>query len=57
MSKIKDAGKIIADISFDRKTEKCIVKSLLWSVELYGVETWALSSGVMKRLDSFEIWR
>ena len=37
-------------------TKKKIVKVLVWSVALYGCETWALKKAERGRLESFEMW-
>ena len=36
--------------------KKRIVKMMVWSVLLYGSETWTLKTGDVKRLESFEMW-
>jgi hypothetical protein len=36
--------------------KKRMVKSLIWSVVLYGAETWTLAKEDIKRLEAFEIW-
>ena len=35
---------------------KRLVKSLVWSVTLYGCETWTLRKDDCKRLEAFEMW-
>ena len=35
---------------------KRLVKSLVWSVLLYGCETWTLRKEDVKRLEAFEMW-
>ena len=37
-------------------TKKRAVKALVWSVALYGAETWALRAEDIKRIEAFEIW-
>ena len=37
-------------------TKKRIVKALVWSVALYGAETWALRVEDIKRIEAFEMW-
>jgi hypothetical protein len=36
--------------------KKRMVKSLVWSVVLYGAETWTLTKEDTKRLEAFEMW-
>src|ERR1043165_6136320 len=40
----------------DRKLKKRIVRSLVWSVALYGAKTWTLSKTDLQKLDAFEMW-
>ena len=37
-------------------TKKRIAKALVWSVALYGAETWALRAEDIKRIEAFEMW-
>jgi hypothetical protein len=39
-----------------KEVKKRIVKSVVWSVALYGAETWTLKKEEMRRLDSLEMW-
>ena len=41
---------------FDKGIRKRLVKSLVWSVLLYGCETWTLRKEDIKRLEAFEMW-
>jgi len=36
--------------------KKCMVKAFVWSVALYGSETWSLQKEDIRRLEAFEIW-
>ena len=36
--------------------KKRIVKAFVWSVALYGSETWTLQNEDIRRLEAFEIW-
>ena len=36
--------------------KKRLIKALVWSVLLYGSETWTLKKADMKRLESCEMW-
>ena len=38
------------------ETKKRIVKALVWSVALYGAETWTLRTVDIKRIEAFEMW-
>ena len=40
----------------DLKLKKRLVKSLIWSVVLYGAETWTMKAADKKKLESFEMW-
>ena len=36
--------------------KKRLVKSLIWSVVLYGAETWTIKAADRRKLESFEMW-
>ena len=40
----------------NRRLRKRLVKSLVWSILLYGSETWTLKAADVKRLDVCEMW-
>ena len=40
----------------DRTVKKKIIKSVIWSVALYGCETWTLRKNEMQRLNALEMW-
>ena len=40
----------------DLKLRKKLVKCYIWSIALYGVETWTLRAVDQKHLGSFEMW-
>jgi hypothetical protein len=40
----------------DLELRKKLVKCYIWSIALYGAETWTLQAVVQKRLESFEMW-
>ena len=40
----------------DIQTKKSIVKSIIWSVALYGSETWTLLEKQVKNIEAFEMW-
>ena len=42
--------------SMSREVKKKIIKTLVWSVMLYGCETWTMNVDMMKRLDAMEMW-
>lgn len=42
--------------SFKRELKKRMVKCLVWSVVLYGAETWTMRKEDMSRLQAFEMW-
>ena len=39
-----------------RGTKKRIIKTIIWSVALYGAETWTLKQVEIDRLNAFEMW-
>ena len=39
-----------------RSVKKKIVKTVVWSVALYGAETWTLRQEDVRRLDALEMW-
>ena len=40
----------------DLNLRKKLVKCYVWSMALYGAETWTLRATDQKRLESFEMW-
>jgi hypothetical protein len=40
----------------NRNLKKRMVKTLIWSVTLYGAETWTMRKEDVKRLEAFEMW-
>ena len=40
----------------DLNLRKKLVKFYVWSIALYGAETWTLRATDQKRLESFEMW-
>lgn len=42
--------------SMDRKLRKRMAKCFIWSVALYGAETWTLRKEDERRLEAFEMW-
>jgi hypothetical protein len=40
----------------DLELRKKLVKCYIWSIALYGAETWTLRAVDQKHLESFEIW-
>ena len=36
--------------------KKRIIKSMIWSVALYGSETWSMRKEDIKRIEAFEMW-
>ena len=40
----------------DRKLKKKIIKAVVWSVALYGSETWTMRKNEIDRLRAFEMW-
>ena len=44
------------DIELGLHMKKQLVKSLVWSIALYGAESWTLKQSDMKKIESFELW-
>ena len=42
--------------TLDLKLRKKLVKCYIWSIALYGAETWTLRAVDQKNLESFEMW-
>ena len=42
--------------NINMELKKRIVKSTVWSVMLYGAETWTLTQAEKKRIEAFEMW-
>ena len=40
----------------DRKLKKKIIKAVVWSGALYGLETWTMRENEIDRLQAFEVW-
>jgi hypothetical protein len=40
----------------DLELRKKLVKCYVWSIALYGAETWTLRAVDLKHLESFEMW-
>ena len=40
----------------EKELRKRVVKCFVWSVVLYGAETWSLRRNEQKRLEAFEMW-
>src|SRR6218665_3545927 len=40
----------------NKNPKKRIIKSMMWSVVLYGSETWIMRKEDIKRLEAFEMW-
>ena len=37
-------------------TEACIVKAMVFSVVMYGCESWTVKKGERQRIDAFKLW-
>jgi len=42
--------------TLDLKLTKKLAKCYIWSIALYGAETWTLRAADQKHLESFEMW-
>uniref|UniRef100_A0A8D8SEB1 Endonuclease-reverse transcriptase n=1 Tax=Cacopsylla melanoneura TaxID=428564 RepID=A0A8D8SEB1_9HEMI len=49
-------SKLFCSNNIDVELRKRLVKSLVWSVALYGAETWTVSKNDKKRVEAFEMW-
>jgi len=48
--------KAVFTSTLDLKLKKKLVKCYIWSIPLYGSETWTLRAVDQKHLESFELW-
>jgi len=48
--------RILFTSTLDLGLRKKLVKCYIWSIALYGTETWTLRAADQKRLESFEMW-
>ena len=46
----------LCDDNLNLKLRQRMVKCYVWSVLLYGVESWTLKVSTMNRLEAFEMW-
>ena len=51
-----DMRNLLANSKLSIKTRKNMMKTYIWSTLLYGVESWTLSRGLVKRLEAVEMW-
>ena len=56
MAKAAFNKKNIFTSKLDLHLRKKLVKCYVWSMALYGAETWTLRATDQKRLESFELW-
>ena len=52
----KKKKKNIFTSTWDLNLRKKLVKRYIWSMALYGAETWRLRAADQKHLESFEVW-
>jgi len=48
--------RVIFTSTLELKLKKELVKCYIWSIALYGVETWTIRAVDQKHLESFEMW-
>jgi len=48
--------RVLLTNTLDLKLRKKIVKCYIWSIALYGAETWTLCAADQKYLESFKMW-
>jgi len=46
----------MAKAAFNKKLRKKLLKHYIWSIDLYGAETWRLRAVDQKHLEIFEMW-
>jgi hypothetical protein len=56
MSAAFNKKKILFTSKLDLNLRKKLVKCYIWSMALYGPETWTLRAADQKYLESFEMW-
>jgi hypothetical protein len=56
MAKAAFNKKTLFTNKLDLNLRKKLVKCYIWSIALYGAETWTLRKGDQKYLESFEMW-
>jgi hypothetical protein len=49
-------NKVLFNSKWDLNLRKKLVKCYIWSITLYGAETWTLRKIDQKYLESFEVW-
>ena len=42
--------------NMSQSVKKKIMKAVVWSVFLYGLETWTVNSDIIQRIEAFEMW-
>ena len=64
MQRIKEAKvmfnnkkELLCSNNFSLEMEKKLIKSCVWSVALYGSETWTAGKNEETAINTFEIWR
>jgi hypothetical protein len=53
---VKMLPKYLKDSTLVLELRKKLVRCYVWSIALYGAETWTLRAVDQKRLESFEMW-
>jgi len=48
--------KVLLTKTLSKDIKKRIIKAVVWSVALYGAETWTLQKEEVRRLEAFEMW-
>jgi hypothetical protein len=56
MAKAAFSKKTLFTSKLDLQLRKKLVKCYIWSIALYGAETWTLQKLDQKYLESFEMW-
>ena len=58
MSKVnfRKMSTILTNMRLNIQTRKRVLKCFIWSVLLYGCETWTISSVMRKRIEAAEMW-
>ena len=54
--KLHSTRRGLSTSTLDLELRKKLVKSYIWSIALYGAETWTLRAVDQKHLETFEMW-
>ncbi|XP_013772531.1 uncharacterized protein LOC106457643 [Limulus polyphemus] len=55
-SAFNNMSKVLTSSNFIITTRMKLVKCYVWSILLYGAETWTISKAIPKKIEAFEMW-